>query len=126
MEAFLLFEVAIRATYGYELAQRMGDWGFRRAAADASVVYKVLRGLEAHGLVRSEWAISADGPPRRLYALTPAGERSLHEYATDLTRSVERTQAFLERYHQHFPTPPPRLAEANDEGRRADDRTRAR
>jgi hypothetical protein len=49
MEPFVLLRVAEGPAHGYELAQSIAALGFRRAADDPSVVYKVLRGLEDRG-----------------------------------------------------------------------------
>jgi PadR family transcriptional regulator, regulatory protein PadR len=103
MEPFVLLALATGPTYGYDLAQMLSTLGFRRAAQDPSVVYKLLRALEQRGLLRSTWQASADGPSRRSYQLTETGEVYLHERAADMERQVQRLLSFLTRYAQRFP-----------------------
>ncbi len=103
MEPFVLLTLATGPTYGYDLAQMLSTLGFRRAAQDPSVVYKLLRALEQRGLLRSSWQASAGGPSRRSYQLTETGETYLHERAADIERQVQRLHEFLTRYAQCFP-----------------------
>ena len=61
-EASLLLLLAERPTHGYELLEALPALtGEDRV--DVGNLYRVLRGLEDEGLVRSEW--SADLPARR-------------------------------------------------------------
>jgi PadR family transcriptional regulator PadR len=103
MVPFVLLALAGAPTHGYVLAGYLADLGFRRAAQDASVVYRVLRQLAEDDAVTAEWTLGDDAPPRRTYRLTPAGEAYLHDRATDLQRQAERIAVFLDRYRQLFP-----------------------
>lgn len=51
------------------------SWGWTRT--DTGGLYRTLRSLESHGLVRSEWFGSEREPARRVYELTPAGRAHL-------------------------------------------------
>src|SRR5260370_22076270 len=92
MEPFVLLALATGPTYGYDLAQMLSTLGFRRAAADPSVVYKLLRTLEKRSSLRSTWQASADRPARRSYQLTDAGSAHLHERAAGLERQIQRRE----------------------------------
>jgi len=98
MEPFVLLALAGGPVHGYELAQTIASAGFRRAAEDPSLLYKLLRALESEGFATSTWADGEGGPPRRLYTLTPAGEDYLHARAADLRRQAQRIATFTERY----------------------------
>lgn len=58
--------------YGYQLTQRLADSGM--PDCDSGTVYRTLRQLERSGLVSSFWDTSANGPARRMYSLTAAGD----------------------------------------------------
>jgi PadR family transcriptional regulator PadR len=65
--------------YGFELTRAM-------AAADGLVtsegtVYPLLARLRREGLVETFWRESSQGPPRRYYRLTAAGEAALEVFA---------------------------------------------
>ncbi|MFC4945997.1 helix-turn-helix transcriptional regulator [Pseudonocardia sp. GCM10023141] len=104
--------------HGYELASRLRP--MHEGDGDAGGVYRALRGLERHELVRSEWETSGVGPARRTYYLTPAGLAYLHDQAQSLERIHEMLHVFSERYastcgerpsHVHTPsTPSPRTS----------------
>jgi PadR family transcriptional regulator PadR len=102
MEPFVLLSLAEGGpAHGYELAQSVAALGFRRAADDPSVVYKLLRGLEDQEYLTSEWGTAEAGPPPRIYRLTAAGRAYLDERAVDLERQAKRIKVFLERYRRH-------------------------
>ncbi|MBW3651667.1 MAG: PadR family transcriptional regulator [Actinobacteria bacterium] len=46
---------------------------------DPAALYRTLRALEEEGSVRSRWAGAERGAPRRVYALTDAGEGRLRQ-----------------------------------------------
>ena len=98
MEPFVLLQIASGPVHGYEVAQAIGALGFRRAAEDPSVLYKLLRTFEEEGIATSEWAIAESGPPRRVYQLTSKGHEYLARRADDLERQQKRIEVFLERF----------------------------
>jgi DNA-binding PadR family transcriptional regulator len=59
------------AQYGYSLRQALAANGM---VVEEGTLYPLLRRLEAQGLLASEWRIE-DGPPRRYYTLSPAGQK---------------------------------------------------
>jgi PadR family transcriptional regulator len=70
-------------SYGYELMERIEEeFGFE--PINAGSVYRALRQMEKEGLCSSEWDVRAEeggGPPRRMYAVTDAGEAYLEAWA---------------------------------------------
>jgi DNA-binding PadR family transcriptional regulator len=76
MTAWLLLLLEGGASYGYELRRELAA---NDLEIDASVLYRVLRGLERDGLVESRWMRSDAGPRRRFYRLTAKGRRQLDE-----------------------------------------------
>jgi poly-beta-hydroxybutyrate-responsive repressor len=74
--------------YGYQLAQRMQAAGLPQS--DSGTVYRTLRHLEKSGCVSSFWDTSENGPARRMYALTKAGESVLAAWIAVL-QNYQRT-----------------------------------
>ena len=68
-------------SYGYDLANDLGDYALTDAQIEAAALYRTLRRLESHGRVKSTWDTSNGGPARRVYALTKSGEQHLQEWA---------------------------------------------
>ena len=83
-------------TYGYDLLDRIGEFGFDES--DPGGLYRILRKLEKEGLVRSGWRRSDHGPRRRSYELTGRGVEELNERARDFAAGERRIDAFLSRY----------------------------
>ncbi len=65
---------------GYDLAAHLSEYALTDAQIENAALYRTLRGLENNGYVISQWAIRNGGPARRIYSLTPAGERHLEEW----------------------------------------------
>jgi DNA-binding PadR family transcriptional regulator len=97
-EPFILLVLHQGRSYGYEIRTRLEDFGFRRAAREPAVVYRLLRNLEAAGLIESEWDVAGTGPARRYYRLTEVGRAQLHHSAGHLERQARRIEKFFEAY----------------------------
>ena len=59
--------------YGYSLVRVISETG--SIDLKEGTIYPILARLDRDGLVRSEWVQSDQGPPRKYYALTPAGRQ---------------------------------------------------
>jgi PadR family transcriptional regulator, regulatory protein PadR len=79
------------SSYGYELMEQLEEeFGFEQI--NPGSVYRALRQMENEGLCSSEWDVRAEEggpPPRRMYAITDAGEAYLEAWA-----------AACEKYHR--------------------------
>ena len=80
------------SSYGYELMERIEEeFGFEQI--NPGSVYRALRQMEKEGLCSSVWDVlrAEEGgpPPRRMYAITDAGEAHLEAWA-----------AACEKYHR--------------------------
>jgi len=84
--------------HGYDLVERAKAFGF--PGTDPGGLYRMLRGLEEEGLVRSAWEPSVAGPQRRRYELTRAGSEALHEHAKALLTTAGLLDAFVSRYSE--------------------------
>jgi len=77
-------------SYGFDLARTLVDvYGL---GMGEGTLYPLLARLHRQGLVESRWQASSDGPPRRYYRLTDAGEYSLKQFTffwLDFKRTVD-------------------------------------
>ena len=97
VEPSLLLLLRERPMHGYELLERLEESGIE-GRIDVGNVYRLLRSLEAEGVVSSEWSAELPGPAKRTYELTDAGRRLLDQWAEALKRARTTIDAFLERY----------------------------
>ena len=81
--------------YGYQLSQQLSEAGLPRS--DSGTVYRALRQMESSGFVSSFWDTSDQGPARRMYSLTAAGDiflrtwiETLDHYHAVLTGAIDR------------------------------------
>jgi len=84
LEPAILYLLCDRPQHGYALVGGLQELGIEEPV-DMSTIYRLLRGLEAQGLVISTWdRESAGGPPRRVYSITEMGWACLQEMMDDL------------------------------------------
>lgn len=98
LQPCLLLLLGERADHGYDLANRLRD--LHVAEGDPGAVYRALRGLEQHGLVRSTWQTSDSGPARRTYRLTLAGVADLDRQAALLESTHQTLHVFRQRFQR--------------------------
>jgi PadR family transcriptional regulator PadR len=98
----LLLLVHQRASHGYDLIERLGQFGLGESIVDSSMVYRYLREMEDGGLVLSDWDTEGAGPPRRVYRLTPQGDEYLARWVSGLRETKRTLEGFLEAYDVHM------------------------
>lgn len=91
-EYCLLALLAREERYGFDLARTLGDAGL---VAGEGTVYPLLSRLAAAGRVRTTWRESTAGPPRKYYALTPAGVRALGQFRAEWAQFRDAVDALL-------------------------------
>lgn len=84
-------------THGYELLERLAELAEDGGRVDLGNLYRLLRALEADGLVSSDWRTES-GPPRRVYRLTASGGRLLDGWASSLQGMRTSIDRFLALY----------------------------
>jgi PadR family transcriptional regulator PadR len=86
-------------SYGYELMERLKEFGF--VGMNPGTLYRTLRQMENEGLCKSVWDTSEDGPARRMYSVTEAGEAHLDIWAQGCKQSQELIDSFLLAYNNN-------------------------
>ena len=84
------------SSYGYDLMERMAAFGF--AAMNPGSLYRALRQLEKDGMVSSAWDTSGQGPARRMYSITEAGEAYLKLWASGIEHYRTMMNSFFRLY----------------------------
>lgn len=97
LQTCLLLLLRERPAHGFVLVERMR--AFSERFSDRGTVYRLLRGLEREGLVRSTWrAATPIAPPRHVYRITTKGIVRLAARAEDLEAAHRELHSFLDRY----------------------------
>lgn len=89
-------------SHGYDLLERLKEFGFAEDTVDSSVVYRSLRQLENQGFVTSTWDTEGGGPPRRVYQITPEGDQYLAWWISGLRETRNMLDRFLQAYEEHM------------------------
>lgn len=98
-EPAVLLLLAERPSHGYEIAESLEDL-LMEGRVDFGNLYRLLRSLEAEGLVSSSWNENEEvqGPLKRTYELTGEGAALLGAWAASLRAGVKRIDTLLQRY----------------------------
>jgi len=92
----ILVVLAEGPLHGYRLAERIGGMpGFAGQKPDVSGIYRFLKAMQRNGFVVSSWDLSASGPAKKCYAITPAGRRCLRRWIKTLQEHREAITALL-------------------------------
>ena len=97
VEPALLLLLRDEPSHGDDLAEAMAELA-PDDRVDLGNLYRLLRDLEAEGLVRSSWAKGGPGRAKRTYELTDEGEAVLDAWAAGLTRTRKTIDRFLKRH----------------------------
>src|SRR5689334_1808266 len=84
---------ARRPMYGYEVAAHLSGLAEDQLPMTQAALYPVLRSLEKQELLKSHIEASDAGPPRKYYALTAQGRRTLEGWI----RAWHETSALVNR-----------------------------
>ena len=99
VEPRLLLLLAMKGSYGYELTSRLDEFSFMGPSLDTATVYRILRRMEAEGLVKSEWVTGESGPPKRMYEITMEGRDRLHAWSLSFGDRIKALETFIDRYN---------------------------
>ena len=83
------------ASYGYDLRRHLAE---HEVKADPGLLYRLLRRMDADGMLRSRWSDPILGPQRRVYRLTAKGRARLAAVADLIGRTRDVHDAFVRAY----------------------------
>ncbi len=94
--AFILLIIAEAPTHGYEIAQKMDDFGcLIKTTGQMGGMYRLLSDLEEEGLIMADWETDKPGPAKKIYKITQKGIQRLTELDTqfeDLKQTITSFQ----------------------------------
>ncbi|MBI9049553.1 MAG: helix-turn-helix transcriptional regulator [Anaerolineaceae bacterium] len=97
MEPVILLALKKQPAHGYTLLAELENFGLGNL--DPSMLYRLLRDMEARELVTSAWdEEQSQGPPRRTYQITPQGESTCELWQQHLTHQRDMLQAILDTF----------------------------
>ena len=78
LEGCLLAIIGRGETYGYEMVEKLGEYGLTMVSEGS--IYPVLLRMQKEGLVMTVMRPSPNGPKRKYYRLTDVGEQELEAF----------------------------------------------
>lgn len=83
--------LAEKPMYGYQIVKELQTRSEGYFDLEQGTLYPALHRLEKDGLVSSQWEVVEDGPSRKYYTITEAGQAELAKSAqqwTDFSRNL--------------------------------------
>jgi len=96
----ILLGLRRKPSYGYEIIQTIQEFGFVEGQAPPGMIYRHLRDLEAAGLVTSAWKTEDTGPARRVYELTPEGQKALSLWVHYMEQQAQKLMNFIKAFRK--------------------------
>lgn len=96
VEPCILLLLSKEASHGYGLMEDLEKHCGEKV--DIGNLYRTLRKMEALGLVTSSWEKGNGSPDKRIYEITEDGKEALSIAASDLTKTRDLVDRFLEGY----------------------------
>lgn len=96
IQTMILLYLAEQDLHGYGLVQKIMESPMSKGEKpDPTGVYRILKSMEARGLVVSSWDLPESGPPKRIYRITTAGMACLDRWVTTLRDYVNSLEALI-------------------------------
>ncbi|WP_291326213.1 helix-turn-helix transcriptional regulator [Desulfovibrio sp. UCD-KL4C] len=96
----LLMALKSEPSYGYQLIQIIGEYGFMREDVPPGMIYRHLRQMDEEGVVESKWDSQGDGPAKRIYSITAEGLEILEAWILHMERQRNALDNFIQRYRE--------------------------
>ena len=106
MQPSILMSLLLKPSYGYEIIQKIKNFGFVEGQAPPGMIYRHLRQLEEEALVSSEWETEGTGPAKRVYHLTPDGKEVLGFWIGYMEQQAGKITDFVQQYRKVSTTKP--------------------
>ncbi len=100
LQPLILLLLAEEATHGYSLVERLTS-SYQLEAVAPQTVYRALREMEEAGWIVPSWDMeSGQGPPRKIYQVTPEGTSALEMWSQEMQELRGLVNGFLESYQR--------------------------
>ncbi len=93
--AVFLASLLEKPLYGYLLVEKLNEYGIKSDYVPYGAAYRILRSMEAEGLVVSQWETSGNGPAKRIYEITDSGKSFLKEWFSVALKNLEIVEKIL-------------------------------
>ena len=90
--------------------EQLTAFGFE--AMNPGTMYRTLRHMEDNGVIKSKWETPREGPARRMYSITQAGEAYLDLWVA----SLKQYQQVMNNFFRLYTGGPRRRAEDKERG----------
>lgn len=98
LEVSLLLLLFRSQSHGYELAEKLSEFGFKEDDLKISTVYRALRKMEDKDLVVSSWSSNYGARAKRIYKISDAGKMHLTQWIDILKFRKSQIETLIDAY----------------------------
>ena len=99
LDMCLLSIIEEEASYGYEMVRKLQERGLHLASEGS--VYPVLSRLQKQGMIEGYLVQSSEGPARKYYRMSKAGETALQQWRNDWVGFRDSVDEVMNEATQH-------------------------
>ena len=93
--AVFLYLLMDDSASGYKLSEELSKVGIDPSYIPSGITYRLLRDMEANGLLVSKWETSGSGPAKRVYKITDAGKKYLGAWLVEAKRNLKTMENLI-------------------------------
>ncbi len=93
--AVFLYLLMDNSLSGYTLTEELSKVGIDPSYIPTGITYRLLRDMEANGLLVSKWETSGTGPAKRVYRITESGKKYLEAWIVKAKRNLNTMQNLI-------------------------------
>lgn len=102
MKFLLLRAIYEKPSYGYEIIKKIKKITDNRHQIKSGTAYTILRRMEEQKLLKSDWKKNEQGPNKRIYKVTSAGEEQLKNWLEVIIERKKMIDKMVDFYNNHF------------------------
>jgi DNA-binding PadR family transcriptional regulator len=91
-----------KPSHGYQIMEELEKITAEKYIPEPGAIYTMLRRMEEHSLVTSEWEKKETGVDRRVYTITETGVKVLKEGLEMVKRRRQLMDSLVQFYDTHF------------------------
>jgi PadR family transcriptional regulator PadR len=100
--AAFLTMLSEKPLYGYLLVEGLESLGIDKQFVPYGAAYRILRSMEAEGLITSHWNTEGNGPARRVYKITEAGKEFLKNWLVEAKNNFNGIEKLIKKIEENL------------------------
>lgn len=101
LELVILTLLSEEDLYGYNMIDKMENFGFKEDIPSLSTLYRRLNKMEKEGMVSFKWLDSSEGPKQKIYQITDIGILELDNWIDLIKNRRRKIDLIIKKYEEN-------------------------